>query len=117
VVSPKESRLQGTAKRSNKDVQRDRASRHCRGSCKRRGRHLEERSALSAELDPEADRGARGHSLETLEETRQLALRGIDANTDQGKRALLELMQLKIFVDGRQLRLTGLFLHDLVIEW
>lgn len=84
---------------------------------KRRGRHLEERNALACEGDPAAATGSRVHSLETLEETRQLALRGVDANTDQGKRALLELMQVRIYVDGRQLRLTGLFLHDLVIEW
>lgn len=81
---------------------------------RRAARQEERKSLVGDEQRPEVTPGP---SWESLEETRLLALQGIDANTPEGKRALLELMQLRIYVDGRQLRLTGLFLHDLVIEW
>ncbi len=52
---------------------------------------------------------------ETMEERRQLARAGIDNLDFEGKRRLLEELDITVFIDGGKVTITGLLTNDIVV--
>lgn len=79
----------------------------------RKRENLEARARLKERI---LDRRRIDHDEKDLEERRLLMRVGLDAITDEGKRQLLQMMEIIVHLDGDEAELAGLLLHRIVLK-